>query len=140
MIGNPKWFSIRKYGGWGVTPNCLQGWLYILAVAAPIFLLQIVPVSESLKTGITFTWALIFSVDLIDIMIRMKKDERETIHEAKAERNAMWFMIGALTIGIAYQTAMGIIKQTNEIDPVIMIALGGAMIVKTITHIYLRNK
>jgi len=140
MIGNPKWFSIRKYGGWGVTPNCLQGWLYILVVIMPLAMLQFVTLSEPIKTGITIVWSLIIFVDFIDIMIRMKKDEREVIHEAMAERNAMWFMIAALVAGIVYQTASGIIKQTSEVDPVIVIALVGAMIVKAITHLYLRNK
>ena len=140
MIGNPKWFSIRKYGGWGVTPNCPQGWLYIAVVAIPLVVLQSISIPESLKSGLMMVWAVIFSIDLIDIMVRMKKDERETIHEAIAERNAMWFIIAALVAGIAYQTASGIIKQANEVDPVIVIALAGATIVKAITHLYLRNK
>ena len=140
MIGNPKWFSIRKYGGWGLTPNCLQGWLYILVVIMPLVVLQITAMPEPIKAGITIAWTLIIFADIVDIMVRMKKDEREIIHEAIAERNAMWFMVTALAVGIVYQTGLGVIKQTYEIDPVVMIALGGATIVKAITHLYLKNK
>jgi hypothetical protein len=140
MIGKKEWFTTRKYTGWGLTPTCWQGWAYIAAIAAPMVVLQYLTIEDNIKTGLMMVWAIIFSIDVIDLMIKIKRDERDTIHEALAERNAMWFMIAALVTGLAYQAASGVIKQSINIDPVIMIALLGATVVKAITHWTLRNK
>lgn len=140
MIGNPKWFSQRKYSGWGLTPNSWQGWAYIGFIALPLIFVDQLPINEQFKTVFLFIWGLVFVVDFIDIMRKIKRDERDKIHEAIAERNAMWFMIAALVVGVAFQTARGIITNQTQIDPVILIALFGAMITKAITHFYLRNK
>lgn len=140
MIANPKWFSPRKYGGWGLTPNCWQGWAYIGLIAIPLFIINQLNLPGFWGVGVMLGWSLIFTVDLISVMSRLKKDEREVLHEALAERNAMWFMVSALGIGIAFQVASGIIKNTNEIDPVILVALFGALAVKGLTHWYLRDK
>lgn len=140
MIGNPKWFSPRKYTGWGLTPNCWQGWLYIAAIVLPIALINQISLPGSWSTILSLIWALVFTADFIHIFLNMKKDERDILHEAIAERNALWFMLTALSIGIAYQTASGVIKNHYQIDPVILIALVGAVIVKGITNFYLRHK
>lgn len=140
MIGNPKWFNHRKYTGWGLTPNCWQGWAYIALIALPIFLINLLPIGGWIKTTIMFVWAIIFSIDFIDIMRKVKRDERDTLHEALAERNAMWFIITTLAVGAAFQAAQGIASQNVKIDPIILIALIGAVITKAITHLYLRNK
>jgi UDP-N-acetylmuramyl pentapeptide phosphotransferase/UDP-N-acetylglucosamine-1-phosphate transferase len=140
MIGNPKWFNPRKYTGWGLSPNCWQGWAYIAAIAAPIVLINLLPIDGQIKTIIMLIWAAIFAVDFIDIMRKIKRDERDIIHEALAERNAMWFMLTALVVGIAFQTGQSIVSQNQSVDPVIIIALVGAVITKAITNFYLRNK
>lgn len=140
MIANPKWFNQRKYSGWGLTPNCWQGWLYMAIVISPLIILSNISLPGQWSTILMFVWALIFIADFIDIFRKIKKDERDLAHEAIAERNAMWFMIAALVIGIGYQTAIGIINKTNQIDPIILIALFGSMAVKAVTHFYLRNK
>ena len=87
-----------------------------------------------------FTWASIFSLDFIITFVRLKKDERESAHESVAERNALWAMVAILVLGIGYQIASGIVKDIYQVDPVILIALLGAAAVKSITHLYLRDK
>lgn len=140
MIGNPKWFSPRKYSGWGLTPNCWQGWVYIAAIALPMAIISQLSLPGFWSTGIMLAWALVFAVDFVHIFLNIKKDERDILHEAIAERNALWFMLTALVVGISYQVASGIVGNNYQIDPVIIIALIGAVVVKAITNFYLRNK
>ena len=141
MIGKPQWFKRRKYSGWGVFPATWQGWVYIAVVALPIFLIQTLSfLDDQTKNIIFFVWAAVFCADLIDIMIRMPRDERERVHEAVAERNALWVMIAVLVAGVAYQVASGIVTKSAEVDPVIIAALIGAVAAKAITNIYLDRK
>ena len=85
-------------------------------------------------------WALIIGFDFVDIMIHLPKDERDRIHEAIAERNALWVIITVLAIGLAYQVANGIVEHTTKIDPVILIAICAGLIAKIISNIYLDKK
>ena len=141
MFGNAKWFSMRKYGGWGLTPNCWQGWLYLAVIITPFVILPTLNLPGMTAVYLQLGWGGIFALDFIYMMVKIKKDERETIHEAIAERNAMWFVICALVAGVAYQAATAAIKQDiSSVDPVILIALIGAVIVKAGTHLYLRDK
>ena len=140
MIAKSSWFSPRKYGGWGLTPNCWQGWVYLAVIAIPMILISNLRLPGFWSTGLMLAWALVFTLDFIDIMLHLKRDERDILHEALAERNAMWFMVSALAIGFAYQAAASTINKTYQVDPVIIIALIGAVIVKAISNFYLRNK
>jgi len=141
MIGKPEWFARRKYGGWGICPKTWQGWVYVIIFIAIIFgAQQISFIDYNQLMVITFLIAVIFIVDTIDIMRKLKRDEREKIHEAIAERNALWAMITVLTIGIGYQSAVSVVKQTFQVDWVILVALFSALIVKAISNIYLDKK
>lgn len=140
MIGKAKWFNQRKYGGWGLTPNCWQGWVYIAVVIAPMVIIQSVSISENIRTPLMIVWGMLLGAEIIDIMVHMKKDEREIIHEAMAERNAMWFMVAALGLGVTFEAATSAINRSIQIDPVILVALIGATLVKAATHWYLRDK
>ncbi|MBI2464508.1 hypothetical protein HYV64_00025 [Candidatus Shapirobacteria bacterium] len=140
MIGNPVWFSPRKYSGWGMTPNCWQGWLYIAFIALPIAILGQFTLPGNWSTYLMFAWSSIFVIDFIDIFSKMKRDERDIAHEALAERNAMWFVITTLAFSLAYQAAAGVVKGVNQVDPIILIALFGALFVKAVTNFYLRDK
>lgn len=131
MIGNPKWFSVRKYTGWGLTPNCWQGWLYIALFVAPIVFLNSIPLDQNIKNIFTTILAGLLVIGVVHIMSQIKKDEREKLHEAIADRNALWFMIFILLIG-------AFIKQV--VDPIIIIAIVGATVIKSVTHFYLRDK
>jgi predicted Co/Zn/Cd cation transporter (cation efflux family) len=82
---------------------------------------------------------IILVADTIVIMATLKRDERETLHEAIAERNAMWTMVFVLAGGLAYQVASSTIRhETPYVDPVILIALFSALAVKAITNYRLR--
>lgn len=140
MIAKAKWFSQRKYSGWGLTPNCWQGWVYIAAVIAPIMVVPYLNLPGQLPTILQIIWAVIIGIDMIDVFFHIKKDERDVLHEALAERNAMWFMVTALAAGVAYQAAVSVASQSYKVDPVIIVALFGALAVKAGTHWYLRNK
>ena len=140
MIAKSSWFSPRKYGGWGLTPNCWQGWAYIGLIILLLGGASLLPLPGMWSSGLMFAFGVIFSLDFIDIFLHLKKDERDVIHEALAERNAMWFMVTTLGFGIAYQAGVSVVSSISSVDPVILIALGGSVIIKAITHWYLRNK
>ncbi len=131
MIGNPKWFNVRKYTGWGLTPNCWQGWLYIAAFVAPIAIISSIPIDQNIKNVFTIAIAALLIIAVVHIMSQIKKDERERLHEAIADRNALWFMIFVLLIG-------AFVKQI--IDPIFLIAIIGATLIRAATQFYLRDK
>ena len=70
----------------------------------------------------------------------MIKDEREKIHEAIAERNAMWTMIIVLIAGVGYQAASSTVNKSFMIDPFVIAALVLGLIVKAISNVYLDRK
>ena len=141
MIGKPSWFKIRKWGGWGITPDSWQGWVYLGVMIIPFAIFQALPYwSEELRSGVTAAWLLVLLVDVVDIMVRMKKDEREFMHEAVAERNAAWFMVAIITAYMVYQLISSGLRQELYIDPVLLTALFGGAAVKSLTHWRLKNK
>ena len=141
MIGKPEWFSRRKYTGWGFNPVTWQGWAYICLIALPPFAFNTLYNGPAeIRIGAMVVWAVIFIVDAIDIMAKLKKDEREEAHEAIAERNAAWVMVLVLAIGIAYQAASSIASGTLLVDPFILAAIALALIAKGATNIYLDRK
>jgi hypothetical protein len=140
MFAKPGWFGRRKYTGWGLTPKTWQGWVYTLVLVLPFIVLAQISIGESLKTGLMIAWGLFLIFELGDIMVRMKKDEREEIHEAVSERNALWVIIMVLTAGIGYQAATSIIESAWGVDPVILIALVAGLIAKAVSNYYLDKK
>ncbi len=141
MIGKSEWFERRKYGGWGIHPKNWKGWTYILAFIIPLIIFQSLPFWDT-KTRLIITgiWAIFLIADTIDIMIKMKKDEREKVHEALAERNAMWAITIILTIGLAYQIAISAFKQQILVDWWIIAALTIGLIIKSASNLYLDKK
>jgi cobalamin synthase len=137
MIGNPKWFNVRKYTGWGLTPNCWQGWAYVFVFALPIIFINEVPlnISSNFKNIFSLIWILLLLVDVIHMMSQVKKDERERLHEALADRNALWFMMFVLVASALYDSFFN--QSTNII---FLIAVLGSVLVKSITQFYLRDK
>ena len=141
MIGKPHWFKRRKYGGWGVFPKTWQGWVYIGVIIAPFFLIQYLPFGgDNMRTVLLFIWAAVLCIDFVHIFMSMPKDEREVIHEAFAERNAVWAMVAILAAGVAYQLASGAVANKIYVDPVIIVALVGGVLAKAATNIYLDRK
>ena len=85
-------------------------------------------------------WVLVLCFDFFDIMVHLPKDERDTLHEAFADRNALWMMLIVLIAGFGYQTATSVVSKSVHIDPVILIALIAGTIVKMLTNLYLDKK
>lgn len=138
MIGNPNWFKRRKWGGWGLSPATWQGWAYIGVFLVLMFGTNYLPVAEATRLIILGAIGAVLVADTVHMMFQIKKDERETLHEALAERNALWTMIMILVIGLAYTTAESVARTgTATVDPVIVIALFGGLIAKALTNYYL---
>jgi len=141
MIGKSEWFKIRKFGGWGITPATKEGWYYIAGITVPIIIFQSLPWwNDSTRLVVMTIWLLVLFVDVVDIMRKMKKDERERAQEAIADRNAAWWMIGVLMASFLYETISKAMVGEVYIDPVIAVAILGAAVVKSISFWYLRDK
>jgi hypothetical protein len=138
MIAKEGWFVRRKYGGWGAYPKTWQGWVYVAVLVLPFVVMAALDVSGEAQLTWTGIIAVFLVAAFVDIMASIKSDEREVIHEAKAERNALWAIIAVLAAGVAYQTASGIVagSQGLAVDPVILIALCVGVIVKAASNIY----
>lgn len=76
----------------------------------------------------------------MSIMARINLDEREKIHEAIAERNALWGMLAIITIGIVYDIIKSGLEQKFYVNPFLAIALFTGLIIKAISNIYLDRK
>jgi len=141
MLGKPEWFKRRKYSGWGIIPKTWQGWVYILIFMLPFVVFQALPFwDEKTRFFVTIAWLVILLVDVADIMIRMRNDERERMHEAIAERNAAWVMLLVIIIGILYQVTTSALIQTFKVDYFLIGALFAGVIAKMITNVYLDRK
>ena len=141
MIGKPEWFQRRKYGGWGISPKTWQGWVYIAVFIIPFVIFHSITFwSNTTRISVTVIWLGLLFFDAFDIMIHLRKDEREYMHEAVAERNAAWVMITLLALGLVYQLISSGLQNKIYFDPVIAIALFGGVAAKAITNIYLDKK
>ena len=144
MIGNPKWFKRRMYSGWGITPKTWQGWMYISGIAALIFTVYLSAYFLGLREEyLLITLVVLLSliiIDVLDIARKLKLDERESQHEAIAERNVAWFTTLVLCIGIVYQSITSILHNGMYIDPFIITALIGGVFIKGFSNWYLSDK
>jgi hypothetical protein len=140
MIRKNEWFRRRKYTGWGFTPVTWEGWVYVVVAILPLVLLTSFTPIDQTRMLLIVIWSLIVCFDFVDIMLHLPKDERDRIHEALAERNALWVIIGVLIVGIGYQVASGIVKGILEVDPVIIIAIVAGLLAKMISNIYFDKK
>ena len=147
MIGKAKWFKMRKYGGWGIGPTTKEGWIYIGVMMIPFLVVSAIPIEEKTKTIIILGWMAIFLIDVLEIMIKIKKNERDRpeankkrLHEAIAERNAGWFMVVVIIVGFLYRSIEAGLKEEVYIDPVLATALLGGAMVKSISFWKLREK
>ena len=144
MLGNPNWFKRRKYTGWGLTPKSWEGWAYILVSLLIIFsallATRVMGLNEKYQLSVTLAFLVLLALDTIDISRKIKKDERETEHEAFAERNVSWYMAFTLGVGIIYQTFVSIFQGHLAVDPFIIVAILGGAIIKGFTNWYLSDK
>ncbi len=138
MIAQPEWFNLRKYGGWGVTPRSWQGWVYIIGIFVPLVIFLSLPDLDSqVRTAGTVLWLVFVALDLLPIIVTMKKDEREYKNEAVAERNASWFMVAVLMIGILYELVISGLSHEFSLNWFMILALFGGAIVKGASHYHM---
>jgi len=141
MIAKPEWFNQRKYSGWGVTPRSWQGWAYSLAIIVVLVIFQAIPdLDAQVRTAGTVLWVVFVALDLLPIMVTMKKDEREYKNEAIAERNAAWFMVLVLVIGIVYEIVISSLSHELSINGFMVLALFGGAIVKGVSNYRMDRK
>ncbi len=141
MIGKQEWFQRRKYLGWGIAPKTKEGWYYILAFIILAMLIQFLPFENIIKFILTSVLIIVLLIDVIHIMLTMKKDEREKIHEAIADRNALWVILLVLVVGILYQTVNSTLNGFEpNIDYFLIAALLAAVVMKSVTNMYLDKK
>jgi hypothetical protein len=141
LIAKSSWFKRRKYGGWGLTPNTWQGWLYITIIIGVFTLFQALPFwDDTIRMTATIIWLVFLFVDLTPLMIAVKKDELEYKIEAIAERNAAWAMSLILVFGLLYESILASMEGEIYINWIIATALIGGATIKSITNLYLEKK
>jgi len=141
MIAKPEWFNQRKYSGWGVTPRNWQGWAYTLGILVPLVIFLSLPDLDSqVRTAGTVLWVAFVILDILPIMVTLKKDEREYRNEAIAERNASWFMVVVLVIGILYALVTSSLNHELSINWFMVLALFGGAFVKGVSSYSMDKK
>jgi len=141
MIAKREWFKRRKYGGWGVSPATWQGWVYIVLIIIPFMVFQSLPFwTTEIRMIITAVWLLFLFLDIIPVMINLKRDEREFKIEAISERNAAWFMSLILVFGVFYEIVNSALNENLSVNLFLIIALFGGAIVKSISNYQLERK
>lgn len=135
FIAKPEWFSRRKYLGWGVGIKSWQGGVYIAVMIGLLILSSaLVNLTNNYSLYIGAGIFLFFIMDIFYVMFHLKNDEREKIHEAIAERNAVWGMMTILIAGILFEGIHYGLQEKIHVNPFIAGALIVGIIIKSITN------
>lgn len=141
MIARPEWFTRRKYGGWGVTPKTWQAWVYMAVTLVVLILIVALPFwDDQQRMIVTGAWVAFLMLDIIPVMVKLNRDEREYKNEAVAERNAAWFMSTVLVIGVLVELMISALNKEILVDWFLVIALIGGLIVKSVSNYMLDKK
>lgn len=141
IIAKPEWFGRRKYTGWGVSIKTWQGAAYFAGMISLLIVIQLIPnLPAESRLIITGFWIAFLLIDMADVMWKLKKDERERIHEAIAERNAAWGMMFVLVIGIFIELTYNALQQRIYVDPFLIAALIAGAVIKSITNYKLERE
>ncbi|OPY25779.1 MAG: hypothetical protein A4E27_00853 [Methanobacterium sp. PtaU1.Bin242] len=141
IIAKPEWFKKTKYRGWDADIKTWQGAVYVAAVIIVFLFLALNPFMDKMdKVILIGIWALFFLIDLVDVLWKLKKDEREKIHEAFADRNAAWVMMIVLSLGFFMELIYSVLQKSLYIDPFLLIALIAGIIVKIISEYKLEKE
>jgi hypothetical protein len=141
MFAKKEWFQRRKYGGWGVSPKTWQGWIYIAIMIIPFIVFQSLPYwTTELRMYVTIGWVIFLLLDIMPVMITVYRDEREFKIESMAERNAAWFMMSVLVLGVLYEVITSALRQQLSVNVFMVIAVFGGALVKTISNIVYERK
>ncbi len=135
IIAKPEWFKRRKYAGWGVDIKTWQGGVYLAGMLLLLVALQLIPdLTIEMRLIISGIWIAFLLLDMGNVIWKLKKDERERLHEAIAERNAAWGMMFILVIGLFIELIYNAIQQKIYVDPFIIIALAAGVLIKSVTN------
>ena len=141
IIGKSEWFKRRKYGGWGIRPKTWQGWIYIAALIGSLILFQSLPFwTSGIRLIGTLLWTSFVLVDTTHIMMNIEKSDLERKIEAFSERNAAWFMIAILIIGVLYDVMRSVTSDSFEVNIFLLIALVGGAVIKSVSNYYYESK
>lgn len=141
IIAKPEWFEKTKYRGWDASIKTWQGAVYVAGVIGVFLFLLLNPfMDKPFKVILIGIWALFFLIDLVDVIWKAKKDEREKIHEAIAERNAAWIMMIVLSVGFFVELAYSVLQKSLYVDPFLLTALIGGIVVKILTEYKLEKR
>ncbi len=141
MFAKKEWFQRRKYGGWGITPKTKEGWLYLLFMIIPFVIFHFLPFwTDRVRIYVTAIWLLLLLIDVVPIMMTIERDELEFKIEAVSERNSAWFMSIILAFGLLYEAISYALKGEIYFNPIIVIALLGGALVKSISNYILEKK
>ncbi len=141
MFAKKEWFQRRKYGGWGVSPKTWQGWVYIAMMIIPFIVFQSLPYwTTELRMYVTLGWVIFLLLDIMPVMITVYRDEREFKIESMAERNAAWFMMSVLVIGLLYEIITSALREELSVNIFVVIAIFGGALVKTISNVVYEKK
>ncbi|MDY1591301.1 MAG: hypothetical protein RBS85_03955 [Methanofastidiosum sp.] len=141
IIAKSEWFKRRKYGGWGLGIKTWQGAVYFAGmIIALMVLVTVAGESAQMKLMVTGIWLALLLVDVFDIMWKLKKDEREMMHEAIAERNAAWGMMIVLSFGIFIELFYNTLNGMVYVNPFVAGALAVGVIIKSVTNYKLEKE
>lgn len=141
IIAKPEWFKKTKYRGWDADIKTWQGAVYVVAVIIVFLVLILNPyLNRTDRVILIGIWALFFLIDLVDVLWKLKKDERERIHEAIAERNAAWGMMVILSTGFFVELSYSAVQKNIYVDPFLLTALIVGIVVKIITEYKLEKE
>lgn len=86
-------------------------------------------------------WVALLLIDIMPLMLSVKKDEREVQVEAIAERNTAWFMVMILTLGVLYDAITAAMTESIAgVNWFVLGALLGGAVVKSVTNYILERE
>lgn len=140
LIARPEWFGRRKYSGWGVSIRSWQGGVYVGVVIGLVVLFSaLVDVTNGYSLYAAGGMFLIFIIEMLYVMTHLDLDERERMHEAIAERNALWGMMIVLIAGVIFELVHSALKNSVYVNPFVAGALVVALIIKSVTNYWLEK-
>lgn len=133
IIAKPEWFERRKY--W-IKIKTWQGVVY----TGIFFILLLTSVLIAIKTEspiFAIIYGLIFAFYIVDthgVLWKIKRDEREKMLDAIAERNVAYGMMLILSLGLIFELVYNILQNRVYVDPFIVIALVAGKVIRDLTN------
>jgi hypothetical protein len=138
LFARPEWFGRRKYTGWGVSIRTWQGGVYVGAMISLVVLLSaLVDITHGYSLYVAGIVFLIFIIEMLYVMTHLNLDERERMHEAIAERNALWGIMMVLIAGVIFELIHSGLRDGAYVNPFVAGALIVGVIIKSATNFWL---